>query len=163
MYQGKQIWNTTTAVPLAQARKSSLGERLSRSSESVSPRRDTNSGKKRKLAEPSLGLDWFAQTRSWSRSGDPSSPRRGFVQEQRCVSWYFRSGERYSPRRKYQDTNLFLHAASQFPFNIIQLLTKITQSMRQFINLNMQFKLIHGSSRKFKERVSFPYLYRVFN
>ena len=38
----------TTVVALAQAKKSSLGERLSRSSESVSPRRDTNSGKKRK-------------------------------------------------------------------------------------------------------------------
>ncbi|QCD80710.1 hypothetical protein DEO72_LG2g1032 [Vigna unguiculata] len=109
----KRTLNTTSAVALAQAKKSSLGESLSRSGESVSPRRDTNSGKRENQGELSLRLGWFAQTRSLSRSSDPNSPRRDFAQEQRCVFWCFRSGECHSPRRKYQVTNLFLHAMSQ--------------------------------------------------
>jgi len=42
------MWITITAVVHAQAKNSSLGERLSRSGESVSPRRDINSGKREK-------------------------------------------------------------------------------------------------------------------
>jgi len=103
-------------------------------------------------------LGWFAQARSLSRSGDPNSPRRDFAQEQGCVSWHFRSGERYSPRRKYQVTNLFLHTTNQFSFSTIQLLIDSHNFKRQIHKSNMQFKLFHGLSRKFKERVSFPYL-----
>jgi len=46
-------------VALAQARKSSLGERLSRLGESISPGRGSNSGKIKNLGELSLRLGWF--------------------------------------------------------------------------------------------------------
>ncbi|QCE13244.1 hypothetical protein DEO72_LG11g237 [Vigna unguiculata] len=82
-----------TSFNSSMARKSSLGEELSRSGESVSPRQDTNRGKKNNLNEFSLRLGWLAQARfaislrrdSLSRSGDPSSPRRDFAQEQKCI------------------------------------------------------------------------------
>ncbi|QCD96533.1 hypothetical protein DEO72_LG6g1238 [Vigna unguiculata] len=115
---------TTTVVALAQAKKSSLGERSSLSGEPVLPRRDTNSGKKRKpertLAQARLvHLDEIV-----SRLGDSSSPRRDFAQQQRCVSWCFRLGESNSPRQKYQVTNLFPHEADQSSSSTNQLFTK---------------------------------------
>jgi len=58
-----------------------------------------------------------------------------------AFSWYFRSGERYSPRRKYQVTNLFLHAASQFPFSTNQILINSHNFKHQIHKSNMQFKL----------------------
>jgi len=104
------------AVALAQAKKYSLGERLSRSGEPVSPRRDTNSGKMRKPGRTLAQARMVCLDEIVSRSGDSSSPRRDFAQEQRCVSWCFRSGESHLPRRKYQVTNLFPYAVDQFSF-----------------------------------------------
>jgi len=149
-HPNKQTLNTTSAVALAQAKKSSLGESLSRSGESVSPRRDTNSGKRENQGELSLRLGWFAQTRSLSRSSDPNSPRRDFAQEQRCVFWCFRSGECHSPRRKYQVTNLFLHAMSQY-FSITN--NKSSDHAIQYYihQSNMQFKLIYRFPIRIKE------------
>ena len=44
-----------------------------------------------------------------SRSGESSSPRRGFAQLTGVSFWYFRLGETNSPRRNYQEILPVLH------------------------------------------------------